>query len=86
MQKLETGEEQYKDFRATAPLMWKGGEGTNLHQERQAKIEIQRAEIQLQISEIKSNLDSVEAAMERGGDVGALALLAQRMYPGANAL
>ena len=86
LRRLDNLDEEYQEFRKDAPLMWVDGQGLNLHQERQASIETERAAVLLQISDLESQLTSVESAIRRKDNIAALALVAQAMYPGAEEL
>ena len=86
LRKLMNTEEAYKEFRSSAPLMWVEGQGQNLHQQRQAAIESERAGVLLLASDLEAQLSSVKSAIERGDNIAALALLAQANSPGAEEL
>lgn len=72
---LAVKEQAYQEFRANAPLMWKDGTGTNLHQARQVSIESARAETNLKISVLDSKLRAAREAL-RGGDLDGLITIA----------
>ena len=80
---LDVKEEAYNIFRSNAPLMWKDGSGTNLHQERQAAIETERGRLQLRITELQSQLDAVKSAIDRGVNLSAIVATAFRDQPNA---
>ncbi len=83
LRQLTAKEEAYNIFRTNAPLMWKDGSGTNLHQERQAAIEAERGRIQLRITELRSELDAIKSAIERGTNLSAIVAMAFRNQPDA---
>lgn len=72
---LTEKETQYSLFRQESPLLWKDGEGTNLHLERQAQIEQARSEILLRRSELQARIGSIETALERDDNHQALLLM-----------
>jgi capsular exopolysaccharide synthesis family protein len=86
--KSEVGEElrereaEYQEFRKNAPLIWKGEESLNVHQDRLAKIEESLSEITQKWTEAKARLGVIEEAL-RGtdpqdlSDVEKLALLGE---------
>ncbi len=75
LKQLGEKEEAYRKFRQEAPLLWKGTEGSNLHEDRMAKIEAARADVIVQVSQIKSRIAALENAIARGGNREAIALL-----------
>lgn len=75
LKQLGEKEEAYRKFRQEAPLLWKGSEGSNLHEDRMAKIEAARAEVIVQVSQTKSRLAAIENAISKGGNREAIALL-----------
>jgi len=77
---LEQKEAAYLEFRATAPLLWKGENSLNIHQERLAKTEAALSEIAVKHTEAKSRLEVIEETMARNeqlelSDIERLALL-----------
>ena len=81
MRQLEGKEKLYAQFRADAPLMYEDGEGTNLHQQRQAAIETQRATLQLKINEYQAQLDTVVSAVESQHDLDGIVAMAMAAMP-----
>ncbi len=87
--KLELGEElgkadvAYREFREKSPLLWKGEQSSNVHQERFAEVEKSLAEIRVQRTEVKARLDVIEEALDRDtaseyGDLDVLSLLSSK--------
>lgn len=68
-------EAAYRKFREGAPLLWKGTEGANMHEARVAEIEKARSQTMLENAQTKARLEAIEAALARGGNREALALL-----------
>ena len=77
MRQLATKEAEHETFRQTAPLMWKDGVATNLHQDRQADIETERSQVLIEMSQFKSDLENALAVIESGENLDALKLIAQ---------
>ena len=77
LDQLGKKEAEYNKFRSEAPMMWKDGAATNLHQDRQSDIEDERSQVMLQISELKSQLENALAIVESGENVNALKWVAQ---------
>jgi succinoglycan biosynthesis transport protein ExoP len=75
LKQLSEKEEAYRKFRQEAPLLWKGSEGSNLHEERMAKIEAARADAIVQVSQTKSRMTAIKNALAKEGNRGAVALL-----------
>ena len=70
LRKLKAQELAYSKFRAETPLIWReDGTSTNLHQQRQIAIEAQRAAVQLEVSNLESQLDSVKTAVADGENI-----------------
>jgi len=79
---LDGLETDYRDFRETAPLFWKGKESLNLHKERLAKLEDSLTEIAQQRTETQARLDVINEALkgksiDQLSDVEKLALLSE---------
>lgn len=74
-QQLTEKEAAYRKFRQDAPLLWKGPEGANMHEGRLAEIEKARAQVLLESAQTKARLEGIDAALKRGGNREALALL-----------
>ncbi len=75
LKQLREKEEGYRKFRQESPLLWKGSQGSNLHEERMARIEAARAEAIVQVSLTKSRIAAIEEALKKGGNREAVALL-----------
>ena len=81
-QELEALQTNYRSFRQEAPLMWKGEESLNLHQERLADYDTKLAEIKVEYAEKKSRLEVIEEALNNDtaamSDLDRLALLSEK--------
>lgn len=67
LQDLET---KYKDFRATAPLVWSSeGEVVNPHRERQSILRNQEVELELQRSKLLADFRLIDSTWRREKDV-----------------
>ncbi len=66
--------EDYRTFRATTPLMWRGEEAINLHVERQADYELERVKLQKQLAELKSRAAAIQDGLENGRDLDAIVM------------
>ncbi len=75
---LSAKEEAYQKFRESASLLWRGDEGSNIHQQRLAQIESQRSELMIQMSQIKAELDSFKRAIDQGVSRQALLVMADQ--------
>jgi polysaccharide biosynthesis transport protein len=61
-------ESVYREFRKKSPLLWKGKDGVNPHQERLANLETKRATLLLQQAETQGKLTALENAANSGVD------------------
>ena len=61
-------ETAYQEFRKKSPLLWKGKDGVNPHQERLASLETKRAALLLQQAETQGKLTALENAANSGID------------------
>jgi capsular exopolysaccharide synthesis family protein len=68
LEQLREKEQEYNKFRSQAPLLWKDGEGTNLHHERQMELEKARSELVIERTQLRATLERVEKAMAEGGE------------------
>lgn len=68
-------EEIYRKFRLESPLIWKGHQATNMHESRLAEIESARGQTLIECTQLESRIDTIEAALKRGGNREALTLL-----------
>ncbi|MCA9079202.1 MAG: polysaccharide biosynthesis tyrosine autokinase [Planctomycetaceae bacterium] len=76
---LAQKELNYQKFRDTTSLLWSGEEGHNIHQQRMARVESDRAEIIIQQTQIKAELDAIESAQQRGTSREVLMLVADQI-------
>lgn len=79
---LERKELAYQEFREDAPLMTTKDGAMNLHRTRLSSIEAARSELLISRSQTKAQLQSLEAAIARGGNREALMLLADKSARG----
>jgi len=73
-------ETEYREFCEQSPLIWKGKESQNIHQQRVAELEKQLSETRAEYTQTKARLDVISEAMKRGtsaseADMEKLALL-----------
>ncbi len=76
-------EAEYRAFRSDSPLLWRGGEGANLHEARMAQIEQARTALLVEDSQVKARIDAIRKALEQGGSREALVLLIGHSDPEA---
>jgi capsular exopolysaccharide synthesis family protein len=65
---LAEQETAYVEFRKNAPLLWKGKDGVNTHQERLLALETRRTTLLLRRSEMQGKLTALEDAVRAGRD------------------
>lgn len=63
---LAEKQEAYRKFRLETPLLWKGKDGTNIHQERLSNIEAKRSALLVRQAELRGRLKAVEDALKAG--------------------
>lgn len=72
---LQEKEAKYREFREEAPLIWLKEGSYNIHQARLSQIEGARSDLIISKSQIKAQLEALEAAIERGGSREAIMLM-----------
>lgn len=77
LRQLETKEQTYNSFREETPLMWKGSTATNVHQERQATYEGQHSDVLMQISDLETQLEAIQAYLVEGDNLEVLLMSAK---------
>ncbi|MHC4179189.1 MAG: polysaccharide biosynthesis tyrosine autokinase, partial [Planctomycetota bacterium] len=82
-EELQEKETAYQEFREQSPLLWKGEESSNVHQERLAEIERSLSQVRVYRTEAKARLDVLEEAFSSGdvasyNDLDRLALLSNK--------
>ena len=77
--RLAAQELAYAEFRDTAGLLWTPDGGLNIHRQRLESVEQQRAELLIEKSQTRSQLEAIETALERGASRDALLLMADQM-------
>ncbi|MBW3596949.1 MAG: polysaccharide biosynthesis tyrosine autokinase [Planctomycetes bacterium] len=75
LKQLSEKEDHYRTFRQESPLLWKDGQGTNIHRTRLAQIEAARSSLLLKQSQVRADLQAIEAALARGDNRAALMLM-----------
>ncbi len=78
MTKVEGLEKEYRNFKATTPLMYRGAEAVNMHQERQADYEKERILLLKQITQLKARIQAVREAIRNKQDLESVLLLAEQ--------
>lgn len=78
LDKLAQQEKEYREFRTTAPSLASDPKELSLHQDRLKRLEDARGETELAVTRLRSTIESIEAAMQRGADREALLLLVDR--------
>ena len=66
LSELTTTEQQYTNFRTSAPLLWQDGKGVNPHQMRQIQLENARAQLDIDRSLVIGKLKQVQEALQKG--------------------
>ncbi|MCA9187970.1 MAG: polysaccharide biosynthesis tyrosine autokinase [Pirellulaceae bacterium] len=77
--KLKRAREGYAEFRANAPLMWLGESALNLHQERLASIEKDRAALLIEAEKLDALLLAVEDSLDNRRHIEALYYTAEKL-------
>lgn len=75
LQKLNQKEQEYHEFRLKAPPIWSGEDKANIHRQRLVEIEAVRSELMIERSQLQSDLQSLEQAVQAGVSREALALM-----------
>ena len=83
-EQLEDEEAAYQKFRdeefeETEGLLWTQDGGLNIHRQRLESIENQRSALMIEQLQTRSQLEAIEAALERGASRDALLLMADQM-------
>ncbi|QDV19758.1 Tyrosine-protein kinase YwqD [Gimesia panareensis] len=87
---LERKKKEYTEFRKDSPLYWESTPGseaavagsTNMHQERVKAIDNERRQNLLKLTELKSKINTLKAAIASGESKETLELLAQQFLMG----
>jgi len=66
LDQLEKKEAAYRTFRQESPLMWKGKEATNLHQDRLYQIEKSCSDLILQRADLEAQVAAIDEALAKG--------------------
>ena len=64
---MKAVQEEYRKFQRQANLMYRDGQGVNMHHERQAAIEASRQELMVQRAILEAKIQSLEMALAEGG-------------------
>ena len=78
MQKWQTLLEDYREFKLTTPLMYRGQEVVNMHAERQADYELERVTLQKEITDLAARIKAVSDALESSNGLEAVLILAKQ--------
>ena len=73
--KLAEKESEYREFREGSPLLWNGENGINFHEARMTSIESARSELLLEMTQIRSRIESTRKALAQGCPPDALTML-----------
>ncbi len=66
-EQMVANEEKYREFQRNAPLMWRDGQGVNVHHERQSEIETTRQELMVERTMLEAKVASIDSAIAMGG-------------------
>ncbi|RLS39652.1 MAG: polysaccharide biosynthesis tyrosine autokinase [Planctomycetota bacterium] len=72
---LRKCEDEYAEFRKSSSLIYNGENVTSLSESRMAGIEIERSKVMIAQTEIQSQIDAIQKALERGGSREAITLM-----------
>jgi polysaccharide biosynthesis transport protein len=72
---LRRKENEYSQFRAQAELVWQGGQGRNLFQDRMAQTESARSKLIIELTQAKAELQNIDSALAAGASREALLLM-----------
>ena len=75
LKRLKEKEHEYQEFRKKAPPIWNGEDKANIHSQRLVEIEGVRSGLMIERSQLQSELQSLEQAVEAGVSSEALALI-----------
>ena len=67
LEQLRGIEANHGEFQKSAPLMWRDGQGVNIHHERQLQIEAARQDLLVQHAVMSAKIKALEAALASGG-------------------
>jgi succinoglycan biosynthesis transport protein ExoP len=68
LKQIEEKEAAYHEFQRNAPLMWKSGEGINIHRERQTELERERSAGLIARAKLIAKIEATELALARGNE------------------
>jgi polysaccharide biosynthesis transport protein len=66
LEELRKTDEEIEKFRNKAPLIWRDGEGVNMHHERQLAIEESRLKLLVQRAELEAQIAAMNEALKKG--------------------
>lgn len=73
---LKEKEDRYAAFRAKAKsLLWSGDVGSNIHAHRMQEIEASRAQLMIELTQAKADVESVEQLLQEGKSAASVALM-----------
>ena len=64
---IRENERAYQEFQRKAPLMWRDGQGVNIHHERQSQIESSRQQFMVEMTVLQAKIDALDASIAAGG-------------------
>lgn len=79
---LKKKEDDYRDFRRDAPLVFGKDGGVNIHRQRLNQIESSRSSLIISRTQTKAQLTALENALARGGNREALMLMMDKLGAG----
>ena len=78
MEKWQTLVSDYRDFKKTTPLMYRGQDVVNMHAERQSDYELERVKLQKQLTDLSSLISAVANALKSSDGVESVLILAKQ--------
>ncbi len=78
LDKWERLEKDYREFKSTSPLIYRGDDAINMHQDRQADFEAERVGLQKKLAELTARINSVQQALQSENGLEAVLMLAER--------
>ncbi len=78
-QRLKTSESEYAVFRKSVALLYHGDSVTSVSQSRMTEIESERSKVLIARTDVQSQLDSIQKAIDRGGSREAILLMVKAL-------
>ncbi len=76
-QRLKSSEDEYAVFRRSTSLLYHGDSVTSVSQSRMTEIESERSKVLIARTDVQSQLDSIQKAIDRGGSREAVLLMVE---------